>query len=147
MLFPGRYFRFGRPPNKFQWFQKWQAKKKSKVLLIFILFPFNFNFSSFPFTIFLLFFSIFSLPLFFFLAKICQWKVSRGHCAPCPLPVMPMSLRCRKRGHYVVLEDKAQTWIEVKWQSKQARSTAFGCTVLQNGKIKKKKKKSKRDSE
>ena len=62
-------FHFGRPKSNFSGFEKWKAKKKKKkkkVLSSFCNFStFHFQFSTFPFTIFLLFFSI-STPFPFF---------------------------------------------------------------------------------
>ena len=100
MFFPGRKFRFWYTQNKFP--EKLKKKKKKKknrsspphLFLLLFLLPFyyfsyfHFQFSTFPFTIFLLFFSIFTpFPLFSFLflpdtsAKISRSEVSGGHSA------------------------------------------------------------------
>ena len=70
-------------------------KQKKKVLTTFYnLSYFHFQFSTFPFTIFLPFYSIFTpfCPCLFFpdtSAKISRSEISGGHSAP--LPVMPLS--------------------------------------------------------
>ena len=69
ILFPGRIFWFLVDPKNFSSFEKWKAKKKKKVPFSFCHFAtfssFNFQFSTFPFTIFLVFFSISPFSLFF----------------------------------------------------------------------------------
>ena len=104
---------FGRPKTNFRRFQKWKAKKqnknktkqnrkkKKKVLTSIYSFSyFRFQFSTFPFTIFLPFSSIFT-PFSFFhslffpdtSAKISPSEVPGGHSAPCPPPpVMPLCI-------------------------------------------------------
>ena len=65
--FPVENFHFGRPKTNFSGIEKWKAKKKKEVLSSFCNFSsFHFQFSNFPFSIFLLFCSIFS----FFLASL-----------------------------------------------------------------------------
>ena len=65
-FFPGRKFPFWYTQNKFLWFWKVKSKKKKKVLSSFWNFSLlPFSISTFPFTIFLLFLSIFpSFPFF-----------------------------------------------------------------------------------
>ena len=91
--------RFGTPKTNFRRFQKWKAKKKKKkkvlnnFLQLFLLSYFHLQFSTFHFTIFLLFFSICTpFPFFpFFLclffpatsAKISRSEVSEGTLPPC----------------------------------------------------------------
>ena len=92
-------YHFGRPKTNFSGFQKWQTnKQRKKVLSSFCNFStFYFPFFTVPFTVFLLFFSIFN-PFPFFLASffpVGQQKFpgqkSRGHFAPCsPPPVTPL---------------------------------------------------------
>ena len=84
-FFPIENFHFGRPKTNFCHFEKWKAKKK-RVLSFF------WNYSLLPFSIFLLFFSIF--PSFPFFpnrsAEISRSEVSGGKLYP--LPVMPLAL-------------------------------------------------------
>ena len=69
-FFPVENSNFGTPKTNFRRRQKWKAKKKKKkkkrVLTSFYSFSyFQFKFSTFPFTNFLLYFSIFTLFPFF----------------------------------------------------------------------------------
>ena len=65
--FPVENSHFGRPKTNFRRFLKWKAKKKKKKKkkrpspLFYNFSYFHFQFSTFPFTIFLIFFSIFTL--------------------------------------------------------------------------------------
>ena len=88
LLFSGRNSHFGRPKTNLSGFETWKGTgKKSEVLSSFCNFSsFHFPFSTFPFSIFLLFYSIFpclSLPSRS--AEISWSDVSWGHSAPCPL--------------------------------------------------------------
>ena len=80
-FFPVGNFHFGRPKTNFIGFEKWEAKKK--VLFSFVSSIFNFP----PFTLFLLFFSIF-IPFPFSLdlpcrsTEISQSEVSGGTLPP-----------------------------------------------------------------
>ena len=90
-FFPVENSHFGRPKPNIHHFQKWEKKK---VLTSFYNFSFfHFQFSTFPFTIFLLFFSIFSpfpLPLFSqYVSKNFPVRSLWGHFAP---PVTPLGL-------------------------------------------------------
>ena len=87
---------FGRTQTNFKGFKKVTRKEKKSPLLIFIPFPFQLTFYSFPFTIFLLpsfllHFSFF--PCLFFpqlVNKNFLVKNVRGvNLPPCPPPVMP----------------------------------------------------------
>ena len=99
-FFPVENFHFGSPKTNLSGFEKWEAKKKKKkkkkkVLSSFCNFStFHFQFSTFPFTIFLLFFSIFT-PSHFFLASffpVGQQKFpnqkSLGELCPLPFPLL-----------------------------------------------------------
>ena len=95
-IFPVENSHFGRPKTNFSCFEKWKAKnekrereKKKKGPLLFLYFSsFTFKFSTFLFSIFLLFCSIFTI----FLAslypirqhKFPDQKSLGGHSAPCP---------------------------------------------------------------
>ena len=93
-FFPVENFHFRRPKTNFSGFEKWKAKKKNKKkkkkgVLSSNFSNFHFQFSTFPFTIFLLFFSIFTpfpfFPCLFFparSAKISRSEVS-GTLPPC----------------------------------------------------------------
>ena len=106
MFFPGKNSHFGRLKTNFCRFQKWKAKKKKKkerkkkkkekVLTSFynfFYFCFKFSFSTFPFTIFLLFLSIFTpfpLPLFSrYVSKNFPVRSQKSLGALCPLPPCP----------------------------------------------------------
>ena len=91
-FFPVENSHFDRPKTNFRRYQKWKAKKKKKkrgphLFLELILLPFPIF--TFPFTIFLLFFSIFTpfpfFPCLFFpdtSAKISRSEVSGGTLPP-----------------------------------------------------------------
>ena len=86
---PVANFHFGRPKTNFSHFEKWKAKKKKKkeVLSSFCNFPFfHFQFSTFLFTIFLLFFSISHppFPCLFFPGRSAKisWSEVSGLCPP-----------------------------------------------------------------
>ena len=108
MLFPGRNSHFGRPKTNFCRFQKWKAKKKKKkVLTSFYTFSYvPFLFSTFPFTIFLLFFSIYT-PFSLFPCLLFSRHVSKNFPvrslwgALCPLPPPSVTpLKRRGTGHF-----------------------------------------------
>ena len=89
-FFPSRNFHFGRPQTISVVSKSKKQKQQSHLLIFILLFPFLFKVSTFPFTIFLLFFSIFP----FFLAsllRVDQQKFSCEKCqgALCP-PVTPL---------------------------------------------------------
>ena len=88
-FFPVENSHFGRPKTNFSGFGKWKGKEKKekKGLSSFCNFsPFHFQFSTFLFSIFRLFYSIF--PCLSFPGRsteISQSEVSGGHSAPCLL--------------------------------------------------------------
>ena len=76
MLFPGRNFHFGRPKTNFSCFKKWREreKKKKSSAHFHTIFRVLFQFSTSPFIIFFLLFSI--CP--FFPSLFSPWKTSGG---------------------------------------------------------------------
>ena len=80
---------FGRPKTNFTGFEKWKERKEKKVPLCIWLFPlpFQVHFSTFPFSIFLLFFSLFP----FFLASLFQVRQQKFPDEKCrgELPIPP----------------------------------------------------------
>ena len=103
-FFPSENSHFGRPKTNFSHFEKWQASTKKKVLSSFCNFSsFHFQYSTFPFSIFLLFCSIF--PFFLCLsfpgrsAEISRSEVSGGTLPPCLLRrclSYPIKLKVKK---------------------------------------------------
>ena len=102
-FFPIENFHFSRPRTNFRHFQKWkEKKKKKKVLTFFYTFSyFHFQFSTFPFTIFLLFFWSFHpfpfFPCLFFPIRQQKFPGQKslgggGQGALCPPPVTPLSV-------------------------------------------------------
>ena len=84
-FFPVENSHFGTPKTNFRRFQKWNAKKKKKkgphLFPLFLTFPS----SLFPFTIFLLFFAIFTPFPFFpcqYVSKNFPLRSLWGHFAP-----------------------------------------------------------------
>ena len=120
MFFPGSKFPFWYTQNKFPSFSKVKAKKKKKskkkcphlFLLVFLL---SFPICHFPFTIFLLFFSIFttfpffSLPPFFPIRKqTFPGQKSLGGTLPPLLPPPPPVTPLCKPGNSINLKTKAE---------------------------------------
>ena len=72
-----------------------QAKEKKSPLFICIFFSFHFQFSTFPFTIPLLFLSIFPCISFpGWSVKISRWKLWGGTLPPCPPVCYATGVRC-----------------------------------------------------
>ena len=104
MFFPGKKFPFWYTQNKFSSFSKVKSKKKKKKKVLTTFYNFSYlhlQFSTFPFTIFPLFLSIFTpfsfFPYLFFphtSANISRSEVSGGALCPRPPPPPVTSLMC-----------------------------------------------------
>ena len=108
MLFAGRNFHFLEGPNKFQRFQKSDKKKKKKkrrgssVHFKLVFFLFHFRFSTFPFAMFCLCFSVF----LFFLASLFpvgQQKFLGKECQGGTLLLLPPAPLPRLLRHLLLL--------------------------------------------
>ena len=117
ILFSSRKFPLRTPKTNFRHFEKWKAKKKKKKrssphFWTFSSSSFHFQFSTFPFTIFLHFFSIF--PLFhFFLAAfflIGQQKFPGHKSLGGTLHPLPHLLRHWLRLQYICTDESWLFW-------------------------------------